>query len=151
MGSTNAWRSSSPAPAATNDPLSLVLLDLDRFKHVNDDFGHEAGDHALRKLGQLLVSAFRRTDAACRLGGEEFALIFPETSKADSLPLAERVRDTIEAMPADERLPRRLTASIGVATYPDDADNLEGLVRAADRALYRAKAHGRNRVVDAGS
>jgi len=127
--------------------LSIVLLDLDHFKAINDDLGHEAGDHVLRRIGRLLLTSFRATDTACRYGGEEFALIFPETSKQDAARLAERLRTSIEAMPCDNVMQRPVTASFGVAAYPDDAECMDGLVRAADRALYRAKSGGRNRVV----
>lgn len=130
--------------------LALVVLDIDHFKKINDDFGHEVGDHALRRVGEVLTVRFRCTDAACRLGGEEFALIFPETPKHEAVRLAERVRAAIETLGPDAIVPRRLTASVGVAAYPDDAVDIEGLIRAADRALYRAKANGRNRVESAG-
>jgi diguanylate cyclase (GGDEF)-like protein len=130
--------------------LSLVLIDIDHFKQINDEFGHDAGDQVLRRLGRLLLGSFRTTDTACRQGGEEFALIFPETPKVESARLAERLRSTIEAMPVEAGLPTSFTASFGVAAYPDDARTIEELVRVADRALYRAKAEGRNRVAVAG-
>ncbi len=131
--------------------LSLVTLDIDGFKAFNDDYGHEVGDHALRRVGRTLHSTFRVTDSACRLGGEEFALIFPETEKNESARLAEILRAAIAALEPDALLPRRVTASFGVATYPEDATDVEGLLRAADRALYRAKANGRNRIEIAGA
>jgi diguanylate cyclase (GGDEF)-like protein len=130
--------------------LSLALIDIDCFKQINDAYGHEVGDNVLRRLGTLLLGSFRATDTACRHGGEEFALIFPETPKVECVRLAERLRSTIESMPADASLPTPFTASFGVAAYPDDAGSMDELIRAADRALYRAKAEGRNRVVVAG-
>jgi diguanylate cyclase (GGDEF)-like protein len=130
--------------------LCLVTLDLDHFKSINDVYGHEAGDHALRRVGKLLLTSFRATDTVCRPGGEEFALIFPETPKVEAVRLAERLRIAIEEMPVDGALPKSFTASFGVAAYPDDADSIDELVRVADRALYEAKAAGRNRVVVAG-
>lgn len=127
-------------------PLCLVLLDIDRFKAINDDYGHEVGDHALQRIGRAVRHAFRSTDSACRYGGEEFALIFPETPKEEGVKLAERLRMLVAALPPNVEVPRALTASFGVAAYPDDADNITDLLRAADRALYQAKTNGRNRV-----
>ena len=127
-------------------PLSLVLLDIDHFKHINDDFGHEVGDHALQRIGRAVRHTFRTTDSAARYGGEEFALVFPETPREEGARLAERLRALIESLPPNAEVPRSLTASFGVAAYPDDAEEPADLVRAADRALYTAKANGRNRV-----
>ncbi len=125
-------------------PLTVVLLDIDRFKALNDEGGHEAGDYALKRLGSALRRTLRTSDYVCRYGGEEFALLCPETTKADSLLLAERVRKTIAELEPDELIPRRLTASFGTAALPDDAPEAAELLRAADRALYRAKADGRD-------
>jgi len=127
-------------------PLSLVLLDIDHFKTINDDFGHEVGDNALQRIGRAVRHTFRNTDSACRYGGEEFALIFPETAKDEGARLAERLRTLIETLPPNAEVPRSLTASFGVAAFPDDGNDITSLIRAADRALYLAKAHGRNRV-----
>jgi diguanylate cyclase (GGDEF)-like protein len=127
-------------------PLSLVLLDIDHFKRVNDDYGHEVGDHALQRIGRAVRHTFRTTDSACRYGGEEFALIFPETPKEEGLKLAERLRVLVESLPPNAEVPRTLTASFGVACFPDDAESIPDLIRAADRALYQAKTNGRNRV-----
>lgn len=132
-----------------NRPLSLVFLDIDHFKTINDDLGHEAGDHALQRIGRTVRHAFRSTDSACRYGGEEFAVIFPETPKEEGAKLAERLRAMIESLSPTDDVPRRMTASLGIAAYPDDGDEPAELVRAADRALYRAKAAGRNVVVTA--
>ncbi|HEX2201994.1 MAG TPA: sensor domain-containing diguanylate cyclase, partial [Longimicrobium sp.] len=127
-------------------PLTLVLLDIDHFKRINDDFGHEVGDHALQRIGRAVRHAFRSSDSACRYGGEEFALVFPETAKEEGARLAERLRTLIEGLPPNAEVPRTLTASFGVAAFPDDAAEETELIRAADRALYLAKSHGRNRV-----
>lgn len=127
-------------------PLCLVLLDIDRFKAVNDDFGHEVGDHALQRIGRAVRHTFRSTDSACRYGGEEFALIFPETDKAEGERLAERLRVLVGSLPPTAEVPRSLTASFGVAAFPDDASSIPDLIRAADRALYLAKSNGRDRV-----
>ncbi|HEX5724258.1 MAG TPA: GGDEF domain-containing protein [Longimicrobiaceae bacterium] len=127
-------------------PVSLVLLDIDHFKRINDDFGHEVGDNALQRIGRAVRHTFRATDSACRYGGEEFALIFPETAKEEGMKLAERLRLLIESLPPNAEVPRSLTASFGVSAYPDDAQDPTELVRVADRALYLAKSNGRNRV-----
>lgn len=127
-------------------PLSVVLLDIDHFKLINDDFGHEVGDHALQRIGRAVRHTFRSTDSACRYGGEEFALVFPETGKDEAARLAERLRMLIESLPPNAEVPRAMTASFGVASYPDDAEDGVEVMRAADRALYLAKARGRNRV-----
>jgi diguanylate cyclase (GGDEF)-like protein len=128
-----------------NRPLSLVLLDIDHFKRINDDFGHEVGDHALQRIGRAVRHTFRNTDSACRYGGEEFALIFPETAKDEGAKLAERLRILVESLPPNAEVPRTLTASFGVACFPEDAETIPDLIRAADRALYQAKTNGRNR------
>ncbi|MEX2582908.1 MAG: GGDEF domain-containing protein [Gemmatimonadota bacterium] len=130
-------------------PLSLLLLDLDDFKIVNDNLGHPVGDHALQRVAAVLRAAFRTTDRVCRYGGDEFGVIFPETSKEDALRLAERIRRQIAAIFPDAVNQYGITASIGVAAYPHDAARPDDLVRAADRALYRAKSEGRNQVISA--
>jgi diguanylate cyclase (GGDEF)-like protein len=129
-----------------NRPLSLVLLDIDHFKTINDAFGHEVGDNALQRIGRAVRHTFRNTDSACRYGGEEFAMIFPETAKDEGYRLAERLRILIETLPPNAEVPRSLTASFGVAAFPDDGSDTSSMIRAADRALYLAKANGRNRV-----
>jgi diguanylate cyclase (GGDEF)-like protein len=125
-------------------PLSLALLDLDDFKRINDSYGHVAGDHALRRVSRELDGAIRRVDLAARLGGEEFALLLPETDTDAALALVTRLGGAI-------RLPATagpgLTVSAGVATCPAHADRPEALVAAADEALYRAKRSGKDRAV----
>jgi diguanylate cyclase (GGDEF)-like protein len=121
--------------------LAVVLLDLDRFKEINDSFGHAAGDMMLRAVSRLLTSLARQGDTVARWGGEEFVVVLPETDLPGARRFAERLRRTIEAHPVGEM---RTTASCGVATMlpDDDADELLG---AADQGLYRAKSNGRNR------
>jgi two-component system, cell cycle response regulator len=131
-------------------PLSLVMLDLDDFKRVNDTLGHRAGDLALREFATLVAGGARATDLAARYGGEEFAIILPHTTGTMAALVAERIRAAVREfafLPGDT--PIRLTVSAGVATYPShpDIDSPDALVRAADRALYRAKEQGKNRVV----
>lgn len=130
--------------------FSLILADLDNFKLYNDICGHLAGDKALRKAAMLMRRAAREMDLVVRYGGEEFCLILPNTGKKESLFVAERLRRSIEGdiFPGETNLPLgRLTISLGVAAYPEDADAIHDLIHAADLALYRAKGLGRNRTV----
>ncbi len=131
-----------------NRPLSLLLLDIDHFKRVNDTHGHQAGDIILKGLSDLLAQQARVVDRVCRYGGEEFTVILPETDAATAMQIAERLRAEAERHPFDIGGGKStgITVSIGVATYPQQADSLEGVVKAADIALYAAKQSGRNRV-----
>jgi diguanylate cyclase (GGDEF)-like protein len=127
---------------------SLLMLDIDHFKRVNDTHGHEAGDAILKGLGALLARQARAIDRVCRYGGEEFTVILPETDARAAAGIAERLRAAIEREPFDigggERI--SITASIGVASYPSEVDSRAKLAAAADSALYAAKQAGRNRV-----
>jgi diguanylate cyclase (GGDEF)-like protein len=127
-------------------PLCLVLMDIDRFKSINDDYGHEVGDSALQRIGRAVRHHIRASDSACRFGGEEFALVFPETDKMEGINSAERLREMVEGIKPSAEIPRTITASFGVANFPGDAATVAELIRAADRALYLAKTGGRNRV-----
>jgi len=130
-------------------PLSVLMIDMDHLKIYNDAHGHTAGNIVLKQLGTLLRSNVRKTDIACRFGGEEFAIILPHTGKKDAYLLCDRLRATIEETRFDgeEVMPAgRITVSSGVATFPDDANNAEDLVTHADEALYAAKRGGRNLV-----
>ncbi|MFQ5593924.1 MAG: GAF domain-containing protein, partial [Anaerolineae bacterium] len=121
---------------------SLIMLDLDDFKKYNDRYGHQAGDDLLRELAGLMRGVIRQTDVAARYGGEEFAVILPETDSSQAQALAERLRDVIgghEFVVRDTQRIGRITVSQGVATYPDDARDVDGLVEAADMALLCAK------------
>ena len=134
----------------TKRPLALVMIDIDRFKSVNDTHGHPAGDAVLRHLGKLLSSTAQELDLAARYGGEEMALVLPGLDRAAAAALAEQVREAISARPVDVgegvRLP--ITASFGVAAFEpgNPLGRPELLVKAADRALYHAKESGRDRV-----
>lgn len=130
-------------------PAALMLVDLDCFKSVNDGMGHQAGDHVLRGFCSLLANTYRSTDIVSRFGGDEFAVVFPETTATEALQLAARIRDHLPELFPDEVVPRAITASFGIAAYPEDADSSEALIAAADRALYLAKAAGRDRIVHA--
>lgn len=123
--------------------FSVLFLDIDHFKQVNDKLGHDAGDACLRRLGTLLRERSREYDTAARWGGEEFAVLMPNTGRHQAQAVAERLRATVEK---DASGPTRITISIGTATWPRDARDAAGLVCAADAAMYRAKAAGRNRV-----
>ncbi|HEX6942844.1 MAG TPA: GGDEF domain-containing protein [Gemmatimonadaceae bacterium] len=123
--------------------VSLILLDIDHFKSYNDSFGHPKGDEILRGVGRLLRRSLRATDFAARYGGEEFAIILPNTDHAGSLVVAEQLRRAIETATWEERA---ITASIGIATMSEEISTAEDLVDFADRALYRSKQAGRNRV-----
>ena len=134
------------------DSLALLLIDLDNFKSVNDDHGHQAGDAVLRRVGAIFDSGARQVDLAARYGGEEFALLAPETDTLGATKLAERLRADLEgatiALPNGGEL--SVTASFGVAVK-GELERPEDLVAAADEALYEAKRNGKNRVVTAGS
>lgn len=132
-----------------NRPASLLLLDIDHFKRVNDTHGHQAGDAVLRGLTELLGREARAIDHVCRYGGEEITVILPETDLEAATHIAERLRAAVEAyqFDVDAGVPLRITASIGVASFPRHADNPQALVAAADSALYAAKQRGRNRIV----
>jgi diguanylate cyclase (GGDEF)-like protein len=121
--------------------LAVVLLDLDRFKEINDSFGHAAGDVMLRAVSRLLTSLARQGDTVARWGGEEFVVVLPETDLAGAERFAERLRRTIEAQSVADM---QTSASCGVATMLPE-DNVEELLGAADQALYQAKTNGRNR------
>jgi diguanylate cyclase (GGDEF)-like protein len=135
----------------SGDSLSLVLIDLDHFKNVNDTMGHQAGDEVLRRVGGLLQMAIRKSDVAARYGGEEMAIILPSADKAGALNLAESIRLLVAAeCIAVGDLSLNVTASMGVATTADLAEpDAASLVEIADLALYRAKHGGRNRVESA--
>jgi len=132
--------------------FALLMFDIDHFKKLNDTYGHPAGDAAIRSTAQVLVRHLRKGDQAARYGGEEFAAILPAADEKGAAQLADRVREAIEAArPVFEGARLNVTVSLGVAVWPDDAKDDEGLIAAADRALYAAKQGGRNRVVTASS
>ncbi len=134
----------------TKKSLSLVIFDVDDFKSFNDTYGHPAGDHVLYEISQIAKSVMRRMDYLSRYGGEEFAAVLPETTKEEAMKLADRLKSRIEQETSDKRsgkIPQTVTVSIGVATFPEDADEKEKLIYCADGALYEAKRSGKNRVV----
>jgi diguanylate cyclase (GGDEF)-like protein len=132
--------------------FSIILCDADHFKNINDIHGHQAGDFVLQTLASNIEKELRATDSACRYGGEEFAILLPETGPDTALRLAERIRANIEALSPrhDGRPLSKVTMSFGIASFPEHARSAQELVKAADNALYAAKRHGRNRVHMAG-
>ncbi len=127
------------------DTLSIVVLDLDEFSRINSAFGHSHGDDVLRSVATVLQQACRGSDAACRLGADEFAIVLPATSVADAEAISARIRAALRAIEVGECGP--LSASIGIASFPDDASDREDLFHKADGALYWAKYHGKDTVV----
>jgi len=124
------------------------MMDLDHFKAVNDTIGHQAGDDVLRAVADVLRSCSRESDYQARYGGEEFVMLLPQTGLSEAATLAERVRRQVAGIDAGPGL--RVTMSIGLASYPDSARDADGVLAAADAALLRAKARGRDRVCLAG-
>jgi diguanylate cyclase (GGDEF)-like protein len=129
-------------------PLSLIIIDLDGFKQINDRYGHPAGDQLLREVATILGDCLRETDVPARYGGEEFAVVCPETTEHDARVVAERIRLAVEKarfwLGLDES--SAITCSLGTATYPTNASSEEALIDAADSALYCAKRNGKNTV-----
>jgi diguanylate cyclase (GGDEF)-like protein len=143
-------RRESKRASRSGRPLSLLFLDLDGFKSVNDTHGHLCGSRALVEAAGVLRGCARETDVAARFGGDEFALVLPDTGSEGAVQVAERVCLRIAAHPflkASDGLDIRLTASVGVATLPDVAASAEELIKAADTAMYRVKDRGKNGVV----
>jgi diguanylate cyclase (GGDEF)-like protein len=126
--------------------LSLIMLDLDHFKRFNDTFGHDAGDAILREVGKLLGTSFRGEDIACRYGGDEFTVILPVGALEIAEQRAQELRKAIQNLEIPYLNPTldRVTVSMGIARFPEHGSTAEALLRSADRALYQAKAAGRN-------
>ena len=125
-------------------PLCVLLSDIDHFKKFNDTYGHQQGDKALKRFSQVLKNNCREMDIVTRYGGEEFAIIMPETSKSECLKIAENIRNNFR----DELINgQHITVSIGISAYPDDATEHSQLIRKSDERLYIAKSTGRDKVV----
>jgi diguanylate cyclase (GGDEF)-like protein len=126
--------------------FSVLVGDVDHFKQYNDAFGHPAGDEVLQRIAEIMRESTRKVDCCARYGGEEFVIVLPDTSAADALDTAEHIRARVAAKKFSGR---KMTLSIGVATFPEDADDAESIIAVADEALYQAKREGRDRTVRA--
>jgi diguanylate cyclase (GGDEF)-like protein len=134
----------------TRQPMAIALLDVDHFKRINDEWGHPAGDEALRALSAVIRQAVRRSDVVARYGGEEFIMMFDGSSLEDALRRLDKIRSNIalhDIRVSPDAPPLRITLSAGVALFPADGDTAESLIRLADQRLIEAKRAGRNRVV----
>ena len=133
-------------------PLSMLMLDIDHFKLINDRYGHKVGDTVLKAVADLSHATLRDVDILGRLGGEEFAVLLPETDQPAALDAAERLRETIAnaRIPLAGGEPVSFSVSIGVSSMGSVEDNIDALLNRADKALYEAKDGGRNRVCGAG-
>jgi len=141
-----ALRREAKRASRSGRPLSLLFLDLDGFKQVNDTHGHQAGSRTLAEAAGVIRGCARETDVVARFGGDEFSLILPDTSQDGAVSVASRIRERLRAacFLTSEGLSIRLTASIGVATLPDVAASAEELLKAADTAMYKVKASGKD-------
>jgi diguanylate cyclase (GGDEF)-like protein len=135
--------------ARTQEPVALMMIDVDHFKKFNDNFGHQAGDHVLSELGKLLNANTRGSDLVSRMGGEELLIVLPGAHEPDAHAKAEQLRAAVAKLSLinEGRSLGKITISVGVAMYPRHGETQEALMRAADTALYRAKGAGRDRVV----
>ncbi len=133
----------------TGQPFSIILIDLDYFKKINDTFGHHVGDRVLKEFANLVLLHIRKMDYFARWGGEEFLILFPETGKSSAIQVAERIRKALNdyEIPISERESIKITASFGVAEFPTDALSYDILIKKADERLYKAKSLGRNLVI----
>lgn len=129
--------------------FSLSLMDIDKFKGINDTYGHQAGDELLIDMARIIASGVRESDSVIRFGGEEFLIFLPGANKESAMPVVEKLRAAIEASPfrfSNHSVSVSATASFGVASFPDDSGDVQKLIRLADERLYQAKSAGRNRV-----
>jgi len=142
----DALRRETKRAARSGRPLSILFLDLDGFKQVNDTHGHQAGSRTLAEAAVIIRGCARETDIVARFGGDEFSVILPETGQEGAVSVATRIRERLSAARflSSDGLAVRVTASIGVATFPDAAASAEELLRAADTAMYRVKASGKD-------
>ena len=131
-------------------PLTIMLIDADKFKRINDNFGHSVGDQVLKCLGQTLKKQIRSTDYVARYGGEEFVIIMPASDLKESIQLAEKIKKVISSLKFELRTQKKalkITCSFGIATFTECCSNTTDVFIAADKALYQAKENGRNTIV----
>ncbi len=134
------------AASRYHSPLSLLMIDIDHFKSINDEFGHKAGDTVLREVSGLIKDSVREVDTVARWGGEEFLVLLPRCDKKEALESADRIINRISQHSFSPIPGKRLTVSVGVSGVPDSfIDNTDMLIDASDRAMYAAKKKGRNR------
>ncbi len=127
-------------------PTSCILIDIDYFKSINDEYGHRIGDHILKEMAALIKNCVRKVDTVSRWGGEEFIVLLPETNKEQAIKAAERIINTIRNHEFSD-IRKKITVSLGIASIPDiNVENAEKLIDACDNALYDAKRKGRNRI-----
>src|SRR5699024_10492295 len=124
--------------------FSLLFIDLDRFKHINDSLGHEAGDTVLKKVAKLLVKAVRENDVVSRLGGDEFTILLKNVNKAETEDIIRRILEVLSLPLKIKETEVYIMQSIGIAMYPDDGVTVSDLIKAADTAMYTSKQNGRN-------
>jgi diguanylate cyclase (GGDEF)-like protein len=131
-----------------NTSVSLIFMDIDYFKHINDHYGHLVGSKVLVEIGQILLKSLRSIDIVARYGGDEFVIVLPQTPPAAAIQIAERMRKAVEqnVFLKKEGYSLRMTASFGVASYPENAQSKDDLIRLADEAMYRVKYQTRNAV-----
>lgn len=133
---------------ATHMPVSLVMLDIDYFKNYNDSLGHQMGDKVLEEIAKVLKDYSRKIDKVCRYGGEEFTIILPQANKKEAYFIAERLRESVEKhnfIQEEVQPTKNITVSMGIATFPEDAQTKSELIAFADKLMYKAKAAGRNK------
>jgi diguanylate cyclase (GGDEF)-like protein len=137
-----------PRALRKKTPVGIIMLDIDHFRDFNNTYGHEAGDVVLREIGAQLQSQIRGEDITCRYGGEEFILILPEANLEVTVQRAERIREAIKSIRVDYRRQPLgvISISLGVAIFPEHSSTVEGILKKADEALYKAKHNGRDRV-----
>jgi diguanylate cyclase (GGDEF)-like protein len=129
-----------------NGGMAVLMVDIDQFKRLNDEFGHLLGDEVLRQVSSMFHQQLRKIDVVCRYGGEEFAILLSQTNPQHALAVAEKLRRLVETWQFPG-VPQSVTISAGVATYPDHGTTRDELVKSADAGLYAAKQGGRNRVL----
>ncbi len=129
-------------------PLSVIMIDIDYFKNINDTYGHKAGDTTLKETARLLQEKSRKEDIVCRFGGEEFLIVMQETTQKRALERADEIRKAVEghSFSFNAGQTKKITISLGISAFPENGQSIEDLILRADQALYKAKKQGRNRV-----